>query len=321
MKKAFITGITGQDGAYLSKFLLKKGYRVFGIVREKKRTNYWNLKYLEIVDKIDFIAIDLTNTEKVKQVLKDIKPDEIYNLAAQSSVAKSFVDPDSTIRFNVISTLNLLEIIRTLNLKSKYYQASSSEMFGKVKNLPVTEETVLHPVSPYAISKASSHWLAVNYREAYGLFCCCGILFNHESVLRPNYFVTKKIITTAVRIYKGSKEKLYLGNIDIERDWGYAPEYIKTMWLMLQQDVPDEYVIASNELHSLKDFVKLAFKGLKLNWREHTVIDKKLYRPSDIAKIYGNPEKAKRQFKWKYSITFEKLIQKLVNEEIKILEK
>ncbi len=320
-EKAFITGISGQDGAYLAKFLLKKGYKIFGIVRENNQTNYENLKYLGISDEIDFITIDLTNFEELKKILKEIKPDEIYNLAAQSSVAKSFMDPSSTLRFNVISTLNLLEAIRTLDLKSKYYQASSSEMFGKVKNLPVTEDSVLHPVSPYAISKASSHWLAVNYREAYGLFCCCGILFNHESVLRPDYFVTKKIISTAVRIHKGSNEKLHLGNIDVKRDWGYAPEYIKTMWLMLQQEIADEYVIATNEMNSLESFVKLAFKALEMNWQDHTVIDKKLYRPADIPEIFGNPEKAKRQLNWQYTITFEQLIERLVKEEITILEK
>ncbi len=319
-KKALITGITGQDGSYLAEFLLEKGYKIYGIVRANNQKYYDNLNYLGIVDKIDFISMELTNFEKLKQTLKEINPDEIYNLAAQSSVAKSFIDPDSTIRFNVISTLNLLEAIRTLDLKSKYYQASSSEMFGKVKKLPVTEESVLHPVSPYAISKASSHWLAVNYREAYGLFCCCGILFNHESVLRPNNFVTKKIITTAVRIYKGSKEELQLGNIGVKRDWGYAPEYVKTMWLMLQQEVPDEYVIATNEMHSLEDFVKLTFKVLKMNWRDHTVIDKQLYRPSDIPEIFGNPEKAKRQFGWQYDLTFEELIEQLIKEEIHILE-
>jgi len=319
-RKTFITGITGQDGAYLANFLLKKGYKIYGVIRASKQSYDGNLKYLGIQDKIDFIPVDLTDFEKLKEILKEIRPDEIYNLAAQSSVARSFADPGSTVKFNIISTLNILEAIRTLSLDSKYYQASSSEMFGKVKNLPVTEESVLHPVSPYAISKASSHWLAVNYREAYGLFCCCGILFNHESVLRPKYFVTKKIISTAVRIYKGSKEKLYLGNIDVKRDWGYAPEYIKTMWLMLQQTVPDEYVIASSEMHSLKDFIRLTFKILKMNWRDHIVIEKQLYRPSDIPEIFGTPSKAEKQFGWRYDITFEELIGKLVKEEIQIFD-
>lgn len=318
MKTALITGITGQDGAYLSRFLLKNGYRVMGLVRKGEPKPYRNLVYLGIYERIDFIEINLTRKEDVANLLESVKPDEIYNLAAQSSVARSFEEPDTTIRFNVTSTLNLMEAIRTQNLKAKFYQASSSEMFGKVNTLPVTEMTVLHPVSPYAISKASCHWLAVNYREAYGLFCCCGILFNHESVLRPDYFVTKKVVSAAVRISKGSKETLTVGNLDIERDWGYAPEYVKTMWRMLQQTIADEYVIASNEMHSLKDFVKTTFALLGLNWLEHTHINKQLFRPSDIDRICGNPEKARKQLGWDYAITFEALIQKLVDEEIRL---
>lgn len=317
MKKALITGITGQDGSYLSKVLLDKGYKVYGIVRESIATNRANLKFLGVEDRIELIPANLLDLSNVIRVLDMAKPDEIYNLAAQSSVAISFDQPIGTIEFNVLSTLNLLEAMRILPLEPKFYQASSSEMHGRVKDLPVTEKTVLHPVSPYAISKATGHWITINYREAYGLFCSSGILFNHESVLRPRHFVTKKIIATAVRISKGSQEKLRLGNIEIERDWGYAPEYVKAMWLMLQQDYLDDYVIATNEAHSLKEFVELAFASLGLNWEKHVIIDKSLYRPSDIDNIYGSSKKAKERLGWVYNISFDELVELLVREELK----
>jgi GDPmannose 4,6-dehydratase len=317
MKKALITGITGQDGAYLSMELLDKGYKVYGIVRDVTVSNLANLKFLGIEDRIELISANLLDLSNVIRSIKMIKPDEIYNLAAQSSVGTSFEQPIWTIEFNVMSTLNLLEAMRMTHPKARFYQASSSEMYGRVKILPVTEETVLNPVSPYAISKATDHWIAKNYREAYGLFCCCGILFNHESVLRPQHFVTKKIIATAVRISRGSKEKLKVGNIEIKRDWGYAPEYVKAMWLMLQQDHPSDYVIATKEAHSLKEFIELSFICLGLNWEEHVIIDKSLYRPSDIDIIYGNPEKVKKDLGWEYHLSFEKLVKRLVNEELK----
>jgi GDPmannose 4,6-dehydratase len=316
MKKALITGITGQDGAYLSKLLLHNGYNVYGLVSDHDRLNLKNLKLLDVLDKITLIDENLTNIAGLKDVLSMIQPTEIYHLAAQSSVATSFIQPLDTVTFNVLSTHHLLESIRTLNLSTRFYHASSSEMYGRVKKLPVVEDSVLHPVSPYAISKATGHWLAINYREAYGMFCCCGILFNHESYLRPPNYVTKKIVSSAVRISKGSREKLTLGNMDIKRDWGYAPEYIKSMWLMLQQDEPNEYVIATNEAHSIKEFVKNAFEYLDLDWAEHTVIDEKLFRPSDIEIIYGNPERAKTKLGWKYDITFKELIQRLIDDEL-----
>jgi GDPmannose 4,6-dehydratase len=317
MKKALITGITGQDGAYLSKILLAKDYKVYGIVRDSAVSNLANLEYVGTVERIELIPSNLLNLSSVMKFLEATKPDEIYNLAAQSSVATSFEHPIKTVEFNIISTLNLLEAIRVLSLKTKFYQACSSEMHGRIKDLPITEKTVLHPVSPYAISKATGHWLTVNYREAYGLFCCCGILFNHESVLRPKYFVTKKIISAAVRISKGPKEKLTLGNISIKRDWGYAPEYVKAMWLMLQQDSADDYIIASGKAHSLKEFARLAFGCVGLNWQDYVVIDKNLYRPADIKTIYGSPEKAKEKLGWKYNLQFEELIEMLVHEEVR----
>lgn len=316
MKNALITGITGQDGGFLSRLLLDKGYKVYGIVRDSTASNLNNLRYLGIEDRIELIPANMLDLSNVIRLLDMTKPDEIYNLAAQSSVAISFEQPIWTVEFNVKSTLNLLEAMRILHLEARFYQASSSEMYGKVKSLPVDEETALHPVSPYAISKAADHWIAVNYREAYGLFSCCGILFNHESVLRPHHFVTKKIISTAVRISKGSPEKLRLGNIEIKRDWGYAPEYVKAMWLMLQQDYPDDYVIATSEAHSLKEFVELSFACLRLSWEERLIIDKSLYRPSDINIIYGSPKKAKERLGWDYHLRFKRLIELLVQEEL-----
>lgn len=320
MKRALITGITGQDGAYLSKFLLNKGYNIYGIVRDSLALNLANLEFLGIDNCVELHLANMLDLSTVIRLLDMIKPDEIYNLAAQSSVAISFEQPLWTIDFNVMSTLNLLEAIRILHLEAKFYQASSSEMYGRVMTLPVNEKTAFHPVSPYAISKATDHWIAINYREAYGLFSCCGILFNHESVLRPCQFVTKKIISTAVRISMGSKEKLRLGNIEIKRDWGYAPEYIKAMWLMLKQDKPDDYLIATGEAHSLREFVKLIFEYLDLNYEDHVIIDKKLCRPSDIDIIYGDPTKAKEILRWEYSISFENLVKFLLEEESRYLK-
>jgi len=315
MKKALITGITGQDGSYLTQYLLDKGYQVYGLVKASLGNNLDNLRYLGVLDRVTLVQGDVTNMSVVKSVLEAIGPDEIYNLVAQSSVARSFEQPSATVEFNVMATLNLLESMRLLSLNAKFYQASSSEMYGKVKTLPVVEDSVLHPVSPYAISKATGHWLAINYREAYNLFCCCGILFNHESVLRPGHFVTKKILSAAARISMGSRETLVLGNVAIKRDWGYAPEYVKSMWSMLQQDEPDEYVIATNEAHSIAEFAEQAFFHLGLDWREHTVIDETLYRRSDIEAIYGNPAKAKQRLGWDYQWRFEDLVSTLVKEE------
>lgn len=317
MKKALITGVTGQDGAYLSRVLLEKGYKVYGTTRDSIAPHSRNLKLLGVENSLQLIPTDLLDLSNVIRLLERIKPDEIYNLASQSSVGLSFEQPIGTVEFNIMSTMNLLEAIRILPFKAKFYQASSSEMYGKVNELPITEKTALHPVSPYAVSKAASHWMTVNYREAYGLFCCCGILFNHESILRAVHFVTKKIISAAVRISKGSKEKLELGNIEIKRDWGFANEYVKAMWLMLQQDEPDDYIIATGEAHSLREFVELAFSYVGLDWKEHVAIDKTFYRPSEIDVIYGYPAKAKAKIGWEYNLSFENLIKLLVEEELK----
>lgn len=320
MKNALVSGITGQDGAYLAKLLLEKGYKVSGTVRNGINPNAFNLSYLGIEKDVHLIPANLQDLSNVIRLVERAAPDEIYNLASQSSVGLSFEQPIGTVEFNILSTINFLETIRILSPKPKFYQASSSEMFGKVPKLPITELTMVHPVSPYAISKASAHWLTVNYREAYGLFTCCGILFNHESVLRGRHFVTKKVISTAVGIRRGSKQKLTLGNLNIRRDWGYAPAYVEAMWKMLQQEQPDDYIIATGEAHSLREFVDVAFKSLDLNWEEHVIIDKNLYRFSDIQNIYGDASKARLALGWNYESSFEDLVALLVNEERKLAE-
>jgi GDPmannose 4,6-dehydratase len=315
MKAALITGVTGQDGAYLAKLLLEKDYKVCGVVRDTGTPSLQNLAFLGIADRVELVSANLRDLSNVIRSLERVQPDEIYNLASQSSVGLSFEQPIGTIEFNILSTINILEAMRILPLKAKLYQASSSEMYGKVKDLPVTEETTIHPLSPYAISKAAAHWTAVNYREAYGLFSCCGILFNHESVLRGRQFVTKKVLSNAVKIKRGGADKLRLGNLGIRRDWGFAPAYVKVMWEMLQQEVPEDYIIATGEAHSLQEFVEVAFHHLDLDWREHVLIDKKLYRPSDIEVIYGDPSKARVKLGWDYHLSFKALVHLLVEQE------
>ncbi|HEY6260972.1 MAG TPA: GDP-mannose 4,6-dehydratase [Nitrospiraceae bacterium] len=316
MKTTLITGVTGQDGPYLSKYLLGRDCVVYGGIRDSACPNLKNLRTLGIEKDVRLVPMNLLDLSHTIRVLERLRPDQVYNLAAQSSVSLSFEQPFGTFQFNILSALNLLEAIRILRLKTKFYQASSSEMYGRTAELPVREQTRVHPVSPYGISKASAHWTTVHYREAYGLFCCCGILFNHESFLRGEHFVTKKIVSTAARISRGSKEKLRLGNIEIRRDWGYAPEYAKTMPLILEQEEADDYVIASGEVHSLRDFIECAFASLGLHWREHVLIDKNLYRPAEINVIYGDPAKARTRLRWKYDMTFPQLVRLLVQEEI-----
>jgi len=317
MKNAMITGITGQDGAYLSNFLLNKGYSIIGLVRNNSRTNMKNLRYLDIDDKINFIKIDLLNLSNIVRIMEKNEIDEIYNLAAQSSVGLSFNQPIETLEFNIVSTAKLLEAIRITNPKIKFYQASSSEMFGNVnkKNLPINENFLLRPISPYGISKAASHWITVNYREAHNLFAVCGIFFNHESVLRNKNFVTKKIINTAVKISMGLADELRLGNIKVYRDWGYAPKYVEAMWLMLQKDNPDDYIISSGEVHGLEEFIVKVFEKLNLDVDKFVKIDESLYRPNDLEINYGDNSKAKNKLNWKYNMSFDQLICKLVDDK------
>jgi GDPmannose 4,6-dehydratase len=322
MKTALITGITGQDGAYLSQLLLSKGYKVVGIARDTSEFRLRNLMYLGISDKIELHKANLQDLSNIIRILDKVKPDEIYHLAAQSSVGLSFEQPIGTLEFNIISTANLLEAVRIVNPKIRVYNSSSSEMYGKVakKNLPVTENSVLHPVSPYSISKASAHWIAINYREAYGLYSVCGILFNHESCLRGENFVTKKILNTAVKIKNGQADELKLGNLNVYRDWGYAPEFVKAMWLMLQQNNPDDYIICSGEYSSLSDFVKKVFNELGLDEKRYVKTDKSLLRPVELEVIYGDNSKAKKNLDWNYNISFDELIKLLVRDEQKFVK-
>jgi len=321
MKKALITGITGQDGAFLSKFLLDKGYQVTGVVRNLASVNDDKFNYLGIKNKIDLLEVNLMDLSNIIRVLKDGDYVEVYNLAAQSSVSLSFNQPIGTLEFNIISVANLLEAIRIVNAKIKFYQASSSEMFGNVKreNLPVDDNSIFSPVSLYGISKASGHWITNSYREAYGLFAVCGILFNHESVFRKSNFVTKKIINTAVKISRDLADSLVLGNLDVYRDWGYAPDYVRAMWQMLQSQEPRDVVVCSGEVHSLKEFVEIVFQKLGLNYEKYLKIDRKLYRPIDLKIIYGDNSKAKKYLGWQNTMTFEQLIEKLIEDEIEYL--
>ena len=285
MKTAIVTGISGQDGAYLAELLLKHDYRVVGIIRSYNNSNLTKLKYLKVDNKIQLEECDLMDIPSIISIIKKYKPAEIYNLAAQSSVGLSFEQPIGTITFNSISVLNILEVIRIVDKSIRYYQASSSEMFGKVTKLPITEESPMHPLSPYAISKATAFWSVVNYRESYGLFACNGILFNHESYLRTQNFFVKKIIKQSIAISKGKMDVLRVGHIDIKRDFGYAPEYVKPMWAMLQQPKPDDYLICSGTSISLREIIYHVFDRLNLS-HDLVVPDKEFFRPTDIEDIF-----------------------------------
>jgi len=298
MKKALICGVSGQDGAYLAELLLKQGYTVCGTSRDAQISPFQNLVHLGIKDQVKLESMSLTDFRSVLQVLTKIQPDEVYNLAGQTSVGLSFGQPVETLESIATGTLNLLEAIRFLGTPIKVYNAGSSECFGDTGNVAAEENTPFRPRSPYAVAKATAFWEVANYREAYGLFACSGVLFNHESPLRPERFVTQKIIATACRIAQGSKEKLYLGNMSIQRDWGWAQEYVEAMYLMLQQSQPDDYVIATGESTSLEDFVAAAFASVNLEWRDHVIVDSSLFRPTDLAVGKGNPSKAKNQLGW-----------------------
>lgn len=298
MKKALICGISGQDGAYLARLLLNKGYSVVGTSRDAQMSTFRNLSRLEIRDKVQLESMSPTDFRSVLQALTKIQPDEIYNLAGQSSVGLSFEQPVETLESLATGTLNLLEAIRFIGAKIKFYNAGSSECFGDTGGEAATEITPFRPRSPYAVAKSAAFWEVANYREAYNLFACSGILYNHESPLRPQRFVTQKIVNSVCEIAAGSKEKLHLGNTSVCRDWGWAPEYVEAMYLMLQQEEPDDYLIATGETYSLQEFVEQAFISVGLDSEEYVVADKSLYRPTDIAVGRGNPAKAKQQLGW-----------------------
>ncbi|WP_417911070.1 GDP-mannose 4,6-dehydratase [Candidatus Electronema sp. PJ] len=317
MKKVLISGASGQDGAYLAQLLLAKGYGVYGASRDAQTCSFANLQRLGIREQVHTLSLAVNDFRSVLHTLQEVEPDEVYNLAGQSSVGLSFEQPVETLESISTAALNFLEAIRFIGRKIKFYNAGSSECFGDTGGVKADEETPFRPRSPYAVAKASAHWLVANYREAYNLFACTGILFNHESPLRPERFVTAKIIAAACRIASGSQEKLYLGNMDIRRDWGWAPEYVQAMHLMLQQERPQDYVIATGRSRSLEEFVALAFQELGLDWHEHVVADKKLLRPTDIRKGCGNPAKAERELGWKAGFQLEDVVREMMKEMLR----
>lgn len=313
-KTALICGITGQDGAYLAELLLRKGYKVVGTSRDAQVASNKNLKALGIESEVHIRSATITDFRSIYQCLSLVKPDEIYNLAGQTSVALSFEQPVETLESVAIGTLNLLESIRFLERPIRFYNACSSECFGNVSG-PASESTPFRPRSPYAVAKATAFWEVANYREAYGLFSCSGILFNHESPLRPDRFVTKKIVSAACRIAGGSKEKLKVGNIEVRRDWGWAPEFVDGMHRMLAQEKPGDYVLATGESHSLKEFLGATFAELGMNWEDHVEVRSDFFRPLDIAESVGDPSKAKKILGWSAQVRFKELIKRLVEAQ------
>jgi len=324
MKKALITGITGQDASYLAELLLKKGYRVWGIVRRSSSFNTGRIDYLykdlHENPELRLIYGDLTDGSNLSAIINDIAPDEVYNLGAQSHVRVSFDMPIYTANTDALGTLRLLEAIRSSNKPVRFYQASSSEMYGKVIETPQTETTPFHPRSPYGCAKVYSYWQAVNYREAYDMFVCNGILFNHESPRRGETFVTRKITRAATRIKLGLQDKLYLGNLDAKRDWGFAGDYVEAMWLMLQADSPDDYVVATGESYSVREFLDEVFGYLELHWHEYVEIDPRYLRPSEVDLLQGDASKAKKVLKWKPKVTFKELAKMMTDADMKIAE-
>ena len=314
MKKALIVGVSGQDGAYLARLLLERGYEVYGTSRDHEVSSFSNLAALGIKDRVNLASMVTSDFRSVLTTLQKADADEIYNLAGQTSVGMSFAYPVETFDSFLIGTMNLLECIRLLKKPCRFYNAGSSEVFGNTET-PADEQTNYHPRSPYATAKAAAHYAVANYREAYGLFAATGILFNHESPLRPSRFVTRKIVSTAVRIAKGSKERLQLGNLEVHRDWGWAPEYVEAMWHILQHDKPEDFVIATGRMHSLSQFVDRVFAVLGLDPKQYVDTDNSLLRPLDIAQSVGNPEKARRLLGWSARVTFDELVQKLVQGE------
>jgi len=314
MKTALISGVTGQDGSYLAELLLNKGYKVFGLERRSSNRQRSNLKAIE--DKVCFVSGDLTDQHSLTRAIDMVKPDEVYNLAAQSFVKESWEQPEYTGNVTGLGVLRMLEAIRQINPKIKFYQASSSEMFGKVKQSPQNEKTPFYPRSPYGVAKLYAHWITVNYRESYGIFACSGILFNHESEHRGLEFVTQKIANGAARIKLGRLDKLILGNLEAKRDWGYAPEYVEAMWLMLQQEKADDYVIATGECHSVKEFAEEAFKVVGLDWQNYVEVDEKFKRPAEVDCLIGDATKAKEKLSWRPKISFKELVRKMVEAEL-----
>jgi GDPmannose 4,6-dehydratase len=315
MKRALITGVTGQDGSYLCELLLEKGYEVHGIVRRASTEKFERIDHL--ASKIHLHQADLLDQMSLIDVMKEANPDEVYNLAAQSFVPTSWKQPVLTAEFTSIGVTRVLEAIRHLGKdRIRFYQASSSEMFGKVQAVPQTEDTPFYPRSPYGVAKLYGHWITINYRESYGMYCVSGILFNHESERRGREFVTRKVTDGVARIKLGLAKELRLGNLDAKRDWGHAQDYVRAMWLMLQQDKPDDYVIATGKTHTVERLVEVAFGAADLDWKKHVVIDPALVRPAEVDLLIGDPAKAKKQLGWEPKITFEQMIERMVKSDI-----
>lgn len=317
LKKALITGITGQDGSYLSELLLENGYKVYGITRRVSVPNISRIKH--IIDKIELIDADLSDFASVFKAIKLVKPDEVYNLAAMSYVPVSWKEPVLTVDIGGVCVINVLESIRLIDKKIRFYQASSSEMFGKIREYPQNENTPFYPRSPYGIAKVTGHWITVNYRESYNMFAVSGICFNHESPRRGLEFVSRKISYNVAKIKLGYASELRMGNLDAKRDWGFAGDYVKAMWLMLQQDKPEDYVVATGETHTVKEFVELAFKRVGLDYKKYVKIDKKFLRPAEVDVLVGDASKIRKKLKWEPEVSFKELVNMMVDADLKLL--
>ena len=317
-KKALITGITGQDGSYLAEFLLNKGYVVFGLIRRTSTVNFERIKHIQ--DNIELISGDLLDQNSLINAIKESNPDEIYNLASQSFVPTSWKQPVFTGEATALGVARMLEAIRAVDPKIKFYQASSSEMFGKAREVPQTEKTQFYPRSPYGVAKLYGHWITINYRESYNMFCCSGILFNHESPRRGLEFVTRKVTNTVAKIKLGLANELRLGNLEAKRDWGFAGDYVRAMWLMLQQNEPDDYVISTGATYSVKDLVQVAFDYVNLNWEDYVIVDPKFVRPAEVKLLLGDSSKALKKIGWKPEVSFEELIKMMVDTDLEIIK-
>jgi GDPmannose 4,6-dehydratase len=317
-KTALVTGITGQDGSYLAEFLLEKKYRVLGMVRRTSTINFDRIKHIQ--DDVEIVQGDLLDQSSMMEIMREYQPDEVYNLAAQSFVPTSFTQPVLTGEFTALGVTRILEAIRHVKPDARFYQASSSEMFGKVQEVPQRETTPFYPRSPYGVAKLYGHWITINYRESYNLFACSGILFNHESPRRGLEFVTHKVTHAAARIKLGQQKQLRVGNLEARRDWGFAGDYVRGMWMMLQQDKPDDYVLATGETHSVQELCEVAFSRVGLNWQDHVVIDPKYYRPAEVDLLIGDPTKAGHMLGWKPEITFKSLVEMMVDADMKDLQ-
>jgi GDPmannose 4,6-dehydratase len=316
-KTALITGITGQDGSYLAELLLAKGYRVCGMIRRSSTENLQRVEHFR--DKIELLQADLLDQTSLTTLLDEVRPHEVYNLAAQSFVPASWKQPVLTAEFTALGVTRLLDAVRQVCPSSRFYQASSSEMFGKVRETPQKETTPFHPRSPYGVAKVYGHFITVNYRESYNLFACSGILFNHESPRRGLEFVTRKITDGVARIKLGMAKELRLGNLQAKRDWGFAGDYVRAMWLMLQQDLPDDYVVGTGETHRVEDFVQIAFDHVGLDWRKHVVVDPAFYRPAEVDLLLGDATKARKVLGWKPAVTFPQLVKMMVDSDLAAL--